>query len=325
MNKRFRILFIASWIITFSFLLLNVIYGFAAKWLTVSLNYLYISSLICLYITSDFLKEKTTNSEKLVVLENYDIWGFLFIIASATGLLLYIGFKSSVILVMSVSTFFISIWIIIKYRKLISKTLIVNALVIGTLSCIAVYKYIPSLIVVFISMPCFFISASLLNEKFQIISININKRLYNQIIKSFFIGCFFGLPMAISNLSDVISSTPDKWLNQFWQPILALNAVTLEETWVRLFIITFIYAFISSKTNRRYIPIITAILISSIIFGFTHYPHVNIQNCFNIMVLYGLPLGVLLYKRDFETVIGYHFIIDFMGAIAAFLINSNTH
>jgi hypothetical protein len=322
MNKRLRILFIVSWTIAFGFLLLNVIYGFAAKWMVSSINYLYVSSLICLFISSDFLEEKTTNSEKLIELKNYDIWGLIFLIVSVTGLLLFIGFKSSVILVMAVSTFLISILIIIKYQKLITKSLIINGLIIGGVCSIALYKYIPSLVVVFIIIPCFFISGSLLNDRFQITTININKRLNNQIIKSFMLGCFFALPMAIANLSDVVSSNSYKWINQFWQPILALNMVVLEETWVRLFIITFIFALVSSKTNKRFIPILMAILISSTLFGFTHYPQIDIQNCLNIMFLYGFPLGVLLYKRDFETVIGYHFMINFIGAIAAYLMNN---
>ena len=161
----------------------------------------------------------------------------------------------------------------------------------------------------------------MLNEKFPLTTININKGKFSAIIKSFVVGCLFALPIAISNLSDVISTNPYQWITQYWQTILAFNMVILEEIWLRLFVLIFVYALISSKTNERYIPIIIAILISSTLFGFTHYPHIDIQNCFNIMILYGFPLGVLLYKRDFETVVGYHFMVSFMGAIASYLIN----
>jgi hypothetical protein len=322
MNKRFRFIFIGSWIITLCFLLLNIVYGFAADWITNSLNYLYVSSLICLFITPDIFEEKTTNSEKLIKLNNLDIWELIFLIISVTGLLLFIGFKSSVILIMAVCTFIISILILIKYRELITRSLIINGLILGIISCIALYQYIPSLVGIFITVPCYFISGSILNNIFQITTININKRPNNQIFKSFMLGCFFALPMAIANLSDAVSSNGYKWINQFWKPMLALNMVILEETWVRLFIITFIFALVSSKTNKRFISIVTAILISSTLFGFTHYPHIDVHNCLNIMFLYGFPLGVLFYKRDFETVIGYHFIINIIGTISAYLMNN---
>ena len=143
-------------------------------------------------------------------------------------------------------------------------------------------------------------------------------------IKSFLIGCLFALPMAVSNLSDVITTNPFYWINQFWQPILAFNYVLLEETWVRLFIMTFIYALVISKSGKKLIPITTAILISSTIFGLTHYPQVDIQSCINIAILYGLPIGVLLYKRDFETSVGYHFIINFISAISTYAMNQGS-
>jgi len=52
--------------------------------------------------------------------------------------------------------------------------------------------------------------------------------------------------------------------------------------------------------------------------GLTHYPHVEIQNCINIAILYGFPLGVQFYKRDFETVVGYQFMINFICAISTY-------
>lgn len=162
----------------------------------------------------------------------------------------------------------------------------------------------------------------LLNAKFSFTLIHFNSRTFSKLIKSILIGCLFALPMALSNLSDVMTTNPYKWINHFWQPILAFNFVLLEETLVRLFIMTIIYVLLISKTDKKIIPVITAILISSLIFGLTHYPQIDIQNCINISVFYGLPLGVLLYKRDFETVVGYHFMINFVSAISTFAINN---
>lgn len=323
MNNKFKIFFLSIWLVTTVVISLNIFYiGLLERWIFTLLNYLYVASLISLFINYSFLLERTTHSEKLIEAKNYNLEGILLIVAIVTGLLLYIGFKSSVILIMAICTFLLSIWIVIKYQKKITKQLIVTGLILGVLSCLLVYKYIPSLIAIFVTIPFFFIAGSLLNERFPVTLINLNKHQFSNGIKSFFIGCFFGLPMAMSNLSDVLSTSSYKWINQVWQLVLPLSAVTLEETWVRLFVISFIYALISSKTNKRYISISSAILISSILFGFTHSSHVDTYNCFNITIIYGFPLGILLYKRDFETVLGYHFIIDFVAAIAAVFINN---
>lgn len=164
-----------------------------------------------------------------------------------------------------------------------------------------------------LSVPFFFISGSLLNRKYAVTTVHINTPSFYQAVKSFFTGCLFGLPMALSNLSDVIDTNHYQWIEHFWQIIFAFNMVLLEELWVRLFVLTFIYALVATKTKRKIIPLVSSILVSSVFFGFTHYPNIDIQNCFNIMILYGFPIGVLFCKRDFETAVGYHFVINFIG------------
>ena len=322
MNKKFKILFAAIWIFTLLFFSIAIIIGFASNWMTKSISYLYVASLVLLLIDSDFFSIKVNSTDFLINLKGYDVWGLLFIIAGASALLLFIGFKSSVILIMSIVTFLISVRIIIIYRKQITKSLLIKGSIIGGLCSIAQYNFFPSLLIIIVIIPFFYISASILNDKFKFTAIHFNSNSYSKMIKSFMIGCLYALPMALSNLSDVITTNPYKWINQFWQPILAFNFVLLEETWVRLFIITFLYALVISKTEKKFIPITTAILISSIIFGLTHYPQVDIQNCIIIAILYGLPLGVLLYKRDFETVVGYHFIINFISAVSTYAMNN---
>jgi len=318
MRKGFKKYFIAILIISSVFFLIELLFGFAANWMIKSVNYLYVTSLIFLFIQPDFITERLESPDKFIELKGYDIWGLLLIILGITALLIFIGFKSSVILIFAIAALFVSIWIIIKYKNLITKPLILKGLIIGGLCSLAQYKYYPSLLTILLITPLFYISASLLNDKFRFTKVHFNNNSFSKSITSILIGCLFALPMALSNLSDVMTTNPYKWINQFWQPIIAFNFVLLEETFMRLFIITFIYVLVSSKTDKKIIPVITAILISSLIFGFTHYPHVNIQNCINISILYGLPLGLLFYKRDFETVVGYHFMINFISAVSTY-------
>jgi len=177
------------------------------------------------------------------------------------------------------------------------------------------YNNIPALIAIFLIISSTFILGSVLNDRFPLTIILINQHSFVRVLKSFALGCLFSMPMALSNLNDSITTNALNWITQFWQPILALEAGIIEETWMRLFIIVFIYALISAKTTKKYIPILTALIISSVFFGFGHSNYISLQNCFSLTILYGLPMGILLIRRDFETAIGYHFMIDFVGAI----------
>lgn len=314
-------LFITIWILTLLFFSLDIAFDFSNEWMAIVANYVYVSSLIYLYVDVKLLKEETHSTTKLIEPKGYDINGLLAIVVTVTAISLYFGFKSSLILIIAVESLIISIWIIIKYRGMITKDLIVKALVIGGLCSLFQYNFLPSFLAILVLTPLLFISASLLNRVFPVTTININDSAYLKVIKSFGIGCLIGLPMALSNLSNALTTNAYDWIDKFWKTILSFNAVLLEETLMRLFIITFIYALLLSKTEKRIIPIVTAVLISSIFFGYSHYPHIDIDYCFNIAVLYGIPLGLLFHKRDFETVIGYHFTINFIGAISLYLTN----
>ena len=314
----FKNYFIAIWLISSVFFGMELFLGFATSWLMKSVGFLYVTSLIFLFITPKFLYERTAISEKLIKLKGYDIWGLLAMLIGVSTLLIFVGLKSSVIMIMAIVTFAISIWITFKYKKKITKSLIIKGLVVGVICGFAQFNYFLSFLFISILTPIFFISASLLNNEFKFTKIQINNNLYSSAIKSFLIGCLFALPMAFSNLSDVLATNPHKWIDQFWKLILPFNFVLLEETFMRLFLITFIYALVSSKTDRKLIPAIVAILISSAIFGFSHYPNVDINNCISIAILYGIPLGVLFFKRDFETVVGYHFMINFISAVSTY-------
>ena len=314
--------FITIWVLSLLFFSLDIALKFADEWMSIAANYIYIFSLIYLFVDSNFLTEKVNKTEKFVQLNGYDVSGVMVMIILATAFSLYLGFKSSLIFIVAIGSLVISTWILIKYRKLITRPLIIRALVIGSISSLFQHNFLPSFLVILVLTPMLFISASLLNAKFPVTTININDGAYSKLIKSFGIGCLFGLPIALSNLANVITTNAYKWIDEFWKPILSFNAVLLEETIMRLFIITFIYALLISKTEKRIIPITAAVLTSSVFFGFSHFPHVDIDNCFNIVFLYGIPLGVLLYKRDFETVVGYHFATNFLGAISSYLTNS---
>ena len=309
--------FIFIWSLTTLIFLIVIFRGITIKWIILSANILYVFSLIGLFLDLEFFNEKTTHTDNFIKLADYNIWGVLIIVAGISSIILFIGLKTNVILILAICTLLILVWLFIRFRHEITRTYIVNGLILGGISAGAVYKFIPSLVTVFLLITSTFIAGSILNKKYPLTRIQLNKHSLPLTAKSFFTGCILAIPMAFSNLSDILTTHPYIWMNHFWQPILALGEGVMEETWLRLFLILFIYALISSKTTKKYIPILAALVISSVFFGFGHSNYINIQDCLRLTIFYGLPMGILLIRRDFETAIGYHFMIDFIGITGA--------
>jgi hypothetical protein len=137
-------------------------------------------------------------------------------------------------------------------------------------------------------------------------------------LQSFLWGCVLALPAALLNLLGNLQAG-DTWVRHVWQSLYAFVPALAEETWARLFLTTLIYAAlrpVSGSRPRR--AVVAAILIGALVHGFAH----SGINPFGIVIgslLYGLPTALLFIKKDFEHAIGYHFLVDFVRFLAAFL------
>lgn len=138
-------------------------------------------------------------------------------------------------------------------------------------------------------------------------------------VKGFLVGCVLALPPALLNVLGNIQSQ-DTWLSHWWQAFHAIQPAIAEETWARLFLVSFCYAVLRPVTNHK--PrraIVVATLISVLGWGFAHEGGINPIGLFIGALLYGLPEVLLLIKKDFEHAVGYHFLIDFVRYGMAFL------
>jgi hypothetical protein len=137
-------------------------------------------------------------------------------------------------------------------------------------------------------------------------------------LRSFLWGCVLALPAALLNLLGNLQGS-DIWARHIWQPMYAIVPAFAEETWARLFLVTLCYAVlrpVSREHPRR--AIVVAILVSALVHGFGH----SGIDPFGLVIgglLYGLPAALLFIKKDFEHAVGYHFLIDFVRFLAAFL------
>ena len=111
----------------------------------------------------------------------------------------------------------------------------------------------------------------------------------------------------------------DTWVVNWWQPLYAIVPGIAEETWARLFLTTLCYALLRPATNhspRR--AVFGAILFGALVHGLAH-TGINPIGLIIGSLLYGVPTALLFIKYDFEHAVGYHFLIDFVRYLAAWL------
>jgi len=131
-------------------------------------------------------------------------------------------------------------------------------------------------------------------------------------------GCVLAFPPALFNMALMTSNRLtelDPRFNQWWKAFYALQPGILEETWARLFLLTLFYVLLRPRSPQKPQRALTAALIISVfIHGLAHYPQSlsDPVSAIFIALMYGIPLGLIYIKRDYESAIAYHFFIDFV-------------
>jgi hypothetical protein len=134
----------------------------------------------------------------------------------------------------------------------------------------------------------------------------------------FLAACALAAPAAVLNLLGNLHSQ-DAWIRHWWQPVYAIVPGIAEETWARLFLVTFCYAILRPVSNQRtQRAIAIAIVISVLAHGFAH-TGIDPFGMIIGSLLYTLPVALLFIKYGFEQAVGYHFMVDFVRYIAAYL------
>ncbi len=159
--------------------------------------------------------------------------------------------------------------------------------------------------------------------KFQLYEGNIFKA-----IQSLGWGCMLAIPPALLNIASLTNSylsASDRQFDQWWKAFYALQPGILEETWARLFLLTLFYALLRPTTLQKPQRALTAALVVSVlIHGLAHFPQ-SMSDPISVIfgaLMYGIPLGLIYIKRDFESAVAYHFFLDFIRfAFTASLIN----
>jgi len=138
--------------------------------------------------------------------------------------------------------------------------------------------------------------------------------------KSFMIGLAIALPWAFLNVL-LGASNGETWVREWWQPVIALQPGIAEEAWGRILLVPLLFLIFRRVSGPR-AAFGTALYVVAYWFAYLHTPGGmnGIASAAILGTLYALPVSYLCLYRDLETAIGWHFWVDFLKFVFAFIL-----
>ena len=216
-------------------------------------------------------------------------------------------------------------WLIVRWRTRLTRRLVALGLAAGVvvLAAQGAMGYSPYMVFYLALIPLLFVAGGLLVGYAGMGRLTVLAS-GRAAARSFGWGCLLALPPALLNVMGG-AQRGDTWVEHWWQPVAALVPGIAEETWARLFLVSLVYVLLRPRANDRpQRAMRTAILVGAVTHGLAHLPTLAILGPGGLSMLvaallYGVPMGLLFVKRDFEHAVGYHFAVDLLRFIAAWL------
>ena len=112
------------------------------------------------------------------------------------------------------------------------------------------------------------------------------------------------------------------WVQRWWQPLIAIQPAIAEEAWGRVLLVPLLFLAFRPFARGR-----TALTAALVIMAYW-FAHLHTSGGFDAAIstlmigtLFALPVSYLWLRRGLETVIGFHFWLDFFKFVAAYLLN----
>ncbi len=138
--------------------------------------------------------------------------------------------------------------------------------------------------------------------------------------KAFMSGILIAFPWAFLNVL-LGASQSETWVKAWWQPIIAIQPGIAEEAWGRILLVPFLFM-VFRWVSRPRVAFTAALYVMAYWFAYLHTPGGMdaIPSTVIIGTLYALPVSYLCLYRDLETAIGWHFWVDFIKFVFAFIL-----
>ncbi len=140
-------------------------------------------------------------------------------------------------------------------------------------------------------------------------------------LQGFVQGVVLAIPWAVGAVA-LGNSSKENWVQQWWQPVIAIQPGIAEESWGRMLLVPLLFLLLR-RYARTGAAFTAALVIVAYWFAYLHTSGgLDVFSTLIIGTLYVLPISYLCFCRDVETAIGFHFWIDFVKFAAAYLLNA---
>jgi hypothetical protein len=140
-------------------------------------------------------------------------------------------------------------------------------------------------------------------------------------LRGFAQGILIGMPWALG-LVVLGAANEESWVQTWWQPLVAIQPGIAEEAWGRMLLVPALFLVFRPMARAR-VALTTAVVIMAYWFAYLHTPggFEAALNTVMIGTLFTIPISYLWLRRGLETAIGFHFWLDFVKFVAAYLLN----
>ena len=138
--------------------------------------------------------------------------------------------------------------------------------------------------------------------------------------KAFFLGLLISIPWTFLNVL-MEGANQETWVKEWWQPFLAIQPGISEEAWARIFLVPLLFLLFRRVSQPR-AAFTAALFVIAYWFAYIHTSGglEGIPSAVIIGTLFSLPVSYLCFYRDLETAIGWHFAVDFVKFIFAYIL-----
>jgi hypothetical protein len=254
--------------------------------------------------------------------------GFFFLVILCVAKSVIGGFLYTIIPI-------IAIIFLIIYRKFLTRRHFILAVIITVLSVLTAYlgewngisKEKWALLQFILVFPGFLAGWALLNGSgYSYLGVGRSIFVTESFVKAlsmFFEGMFLSLPWAFGKI--LMGSTPEfTWVNDWWNIFASFNIGVSGEGWGRALWVPIIFFILSRFSNTgnifRASTLIVAYWATYLSLSSTAF-NIFIQTPIAV-VLFAMPIATLMFSKNLETALGFHFSIQFFKLLAAFMINN---
>lgn len=143
-------------------------------------------------------------------------------------------------------------------------------------------------------------------------------------IRSFVLGAVISMPLAALNVLYYSLNRQIRVSNMFSSAVFALKPAIAEEVVFRFFILSYAYYLLRGEAKKRSVNVYIYILLI-IPHELLHYPDLFVESpgwavVMSIVgsIVFGLPMALLMKKKNLQMAIGMHWFIDFIRFAAGF-------